>query len=386
MGSLTSRFQHMLGKGDGDDESGEIDDLDESTAALLSMLPTAPIIVDGSNEVVRSNPEAYRLGVVRNDTVIEPEVLAAIEKVRASGGKCHVDVTTDTPQEFLAKSGKNGQSKGKGPHIEGDEALHSEVSRPNWLHVTVGRINDSFVVVLVDDVSENIRFAQTRDAFITNVSEQLTKPIQALQQLASRLEHGEEPQEAIAADARSLRQYCLHLEHTVADLMLLIKAQEKVVPNDTNRIAPLELAKKVARSLEPMAQEADVTIQVGGDGDVLVNADTEQITAALRKLVENAIGYSSKGGHVNVAVGKTSEGSHAVIRVVDQGTGIAKAQREHIFERFYRGDNQNERTAGGVGLGLAIVKHVALTHNGSVTLWSAPRQGSTFSLLLPLAR
>jgi signal transduction histidine kinase len=49
------------------------------------------------------------------------------------------------------------------------------------------------------------------------------------------------------------------------------------------------------------------------------------------------------------------------------------------------GENQNDETADGVGLGLAIVKHVALTHNGSVTVWSAPRQGSTFSLILPKA-
>ena len=64
----------------------------------------------------------------------------------------------------------------------------------------------------------------------------------------------------------------------------------------------------------------------------------------------------------------------------------SKADQGRIFERFYRADNQNEETAVGIGLGLAIVKHVALTHHGSVTVWSAPGEGSTFTLMLPLAQ
>ena len=71
--------------------------------------------------------------------------------------------------------------------------------------------------------------------------------------------------------------------------------------------------------------------------------------------------------------------------MIDHGQGMDKEDQKRIFERFYRGKNQNERTADGVGLGLAIVKHVALTHHGSVGVWSAPRQGSTFTVALPLA-
>ncbi|MGO3358508.1 MAG: sensor histidine kinase [Bifidobacterium crudilactis] len=375
MSSLGTRLRHVFARGDRDEVSESLDDLDDSTAALLAMLPTAPIVVDATNEVVRSNPEAYRLGVVRNDAIVEAKILEAIEHVRVTGGKCHLDVTTETPLEFLpARSDSERQS-----------SEHSEVSRPNWIHVTVGRISDAFVVVLVDDVSERIRFSQTRDAFITNVSEQLTKPIQALQQLASRLENGQESQDVIADDARSLRLYCMHLEHTIADLMLLIKAQEQIIPNDTNRVNLLQLSTVVVDSFLPLAAQRGIELRVAGDSELSINADAEQISAALKKLVENAIGYSSRGGHVNVAVEPASDGTHAVVRVIDQGCGIAKGERDRIFERFYRGENQNDETADGVGLGLAIVKHVALTHNGSVTVWSAPRQGSTFSLILPKA-
>jgi signal transduction histidine kinase len=383
MSSLGTKLHSFFSARGNEEGSDSFDDIDDSTATLLSMLPTAPIVVDNTNEVVRSNPEAYRLGLVRNDAVIEPKVLEAIERVRISGGKYHLDVTTETPQEFLNES--TAETNRREISDRSASTTHSEVSRPNWIHVTVGRISDAFVVVLVDDVSESIRFSQTRDAFIENVSEQLTKPIQALQHLALRLESGQEPQELIANDAKLLRQYCLHLEHTIADLMLLIKAQEKVVPNDTNRIKLLNLVQGVVTSLQPSAQQAAIHLNIGGDPKVAVNADAQQITAAIHKLIENAIAYSPQGAAVNVAVETTVDGTHAVVRVIDQGNGIAKAERERIFERFYRGSNQNERTSDGVGLGLAIVKHVALTHHGSVTVWSAPRQGSTFSLILPLA-
>jgi signal transduction histidine kinase len=74
------------------------------------------------------------------------------------------------------------------------------------------------------------------------------------------------------------------------------------------------------------------------------------------------------------------------VRVVDHGIGIAQADQPHVFERFWRGKEQKNRTTYGTGLGLAIVKHVALTYGGSVGLWSAQGQGSTFSLILPLAQ
>ncbi|MFR6530838.1 MAG: ATP-binding protein [Bifidobacterium pseudocatenulatum] len=68
-----------------------------------------------------------------------------------------------------------------------------------------------------------------------------------------------------------------------------------------------------------------------------------------------------------------------------EAAGIAIGEQSRIFERFYRGDNQNDHSGDGIGLGLAIVKHVALTHHGSASVWSSPGQGSTFALVLPLA-
>ena len=75
-------------------------------------------------------------------------------------------------------------------------------------------------------------------------------------------------------------------------------------------------------------------------------------------------------------------GSEIVIRVEDQGGGIAPEFLERIFERFYRVDAGRSRKEGGTGLGLAIVKHIAQAHGGRVTVASSPGRGSLFSLYL----
>ena len=71
--------------------------------------------------------------------------------------------------------------------------------------------------------------------------------------------------------------------------------------------------------------------------------------------------------------------------VTDQGIGIAEAELDRVFERFYRVDPARSRATGGTGLGLAIVKHIATNHGGSVPVWSVVGSGSTFTLRLPLA-
>ena len=82
-----------------DDEPA--DDLDDSTQLVLSMLSLASVVVDDQDEVVRANPAAYRLGLVRDDTLIEPTLLDAVHKVMKDGSRCSFDLETQTPEQFM---------------------------------------------------------------------------------------------------------------------------------------------------------------------------------------------------------------------------------------------------------------------------------------------
>lgn len=109
--------------------------------------------------------------------------------------------------------------------------------------------------------------------------------------------------------------------------------------------------------------------------------DQTLLVTAIANLVSNAIAYSPHGSSVSISrrrIGNTIE-----IAVTDRGIGIAPADQERVFERFFRVDKARSRATGGTGLGLAIVKHVAANHNGSIRLWSRPGTGSTFTLSIP---
>ena len=86
-----------------DDEPA--DDLDDSTQLVLSMLSLASVVVDDQDEVVRANPAAYRLGLVRDDTLIEPTLLDAVHKVMKDGSRCSFDLETQTPEQFMTMNG-----------------------------------------------------------------------------------------------------------------------------------------------------------------------------------------------------------------------------------------------------------------------------------------
>ena len=388
--SLGSWWRSLTHRIDDDEHDADDDTLDDATNALLSMLPLASVVVDEHDEVIRAHPSAYALGVVRDDAIAEETVLRAVHEVRSCGGNKQFDLTTTTqyvaPQ--VPKAGKPTTREIARQALIGQSSPNTSgatVSRPNWLKIIVGKLNENLMVVLISDVSESVRFSQVRDSFITNVSEQLLEPTQSLEQLADIVERGGASQQDVERNATQLRQSCSRLEHMISDLLLLIKAQEPILPTADNRINVMEQVQAVVQAHLDMAAQRGITIETGGDESLCINGEAEQIQAALAKLVENAITYSKDGSTINVVAKANEEGTEAVISVLDRGAGIAIGEQSRIFERFYRGDNQNDHSGDGIGLGLAIVKHVALTHHGSASVWSSPGQGSTFALVLPLA-
>ncbi|WP_445343336.1 sensor histidine kinase [Bifidobacterium sp. ESL0819] len=403
MRRFVDRLRSLMGNWSKDGEHADGEALDDSAQALLALIPAATVVVGGDDEVVRSSPDAYRLGIVSNDEIADPKIVEAIAQVRRSGGRRSFSLTTRTPAEFaLDAAAESSESDGWdiGETEDSGDATRTQaqaVSRRNWLKVTLGRISKSLVVVLVDDVSDSVRFIRTRDAFMTNVSEQMLKPVQALEELAAQLKitshlEGDDPDllrshlRSISKDTSSVQRYSAYLGHVLKDLLLLIRAQERIKPSRENTLDVAEQIRTVVQDERNGADQAHVTLRWRCDQPLTIHGDGQQIRVALAKLVENAIAYSSPGCTVSLVAEASGDGHYAKIRVVDHGRGISKADQDRIFERFYRADNQNEETAVGIGLGLAIVKHVALTHHGSVTVWSAPGEGSTFTLMLPLAQ
>jgi len=129
------------------------------------------------------------------------------------------------------------------------------------------------------------------------------------------------------------------------------------------------------------ADNAEITVTTDAPSGFRVLGDQPLLVMALANLISNAIAYSPDGSKVSIS--RRRRGDNIEIAVTDRGIGIARADQERVFERFFRVDKARSRATGGTGLGLAIVKHVAANHNGSIRLWSQPGTGSTFTLSIP---
>ena len=128
------------------------------------------------------------------------------------------------------------------------------------------------------------------------------------------------------------------------------------------------------------ARRGDVELNVDATASRVV-ADRADLHEAIGNLVDNAVKY---GGDGRVTVDVRNDGEHVVVRVHDGGPGITQHDREHLFERFFRGEGATG--VEGSGLGLAIVKRAVARCGGTVTLEPADRNGTTFALVLPAQR
>jgi signal transduction histidine kinase len=110
---------------------------------------------------------------------------------------------------------------------------------------------------------------------------------------------------------------------------------------------------------------------------VLVRGNADAIADAVRNLVANGVHHSPTGGEVSVEVSQDG-----VVSVADRGPGVPEADRQRIFERFWRAQSAARQ---GVGLGLSIVAEIAKAHGGSIEVADRPGGGALFALRIPLA-
>ena len=146
--------------------------------------------------------------------------------------------------------------------------------------------------------------------------------------------------------------------------------------------APAHLFDGVVHDLEPLLarRHQQATIAVAADAAALVG-DPAKLHDVLRNLVENAANYAPEGTTITLSAQR--DGDHVALMVEDEGPGIPEADRQRVFERFYRVDKARSRETGGTGLGLSIVKHLVGLHGGDVRVENRPSGGARFIVRIP---
>lgn len=321
---------------------------------ILSALPGASIVVDGSGSPVRVSHQALALTLVRNGRIAVPEITAMIADVREDGIIREHDLTVSRPP------------LGRG-----------------WitLRLRVAPLGPDTVLVLAEDLSEAQRVDAVRRDFVANVSHELKTPIGALSLLAEAVLSSADEAEAVRHFAGRMEAEAGRLSALVGDLIDLSRLQGA---DPLKGAEPVDVDAMVAEAVDTirlLAQNSQIDVAVGGTRGLAVLGVEEQLVTAIRNLLTNAINYSPRGTPVQVATRLSDD--VVEISVTDQGMGIPDSEVHRVFERFYRVDQARSRVTGGTGLGLSIVKHVAENHGGEVEVSSVLGEGSSFTLRLP---
>lgn len=179
-----------------------------------------------------------------------------------------------------------------------------------------------------------------------------------------------------------LEEEILRLSQLVTDLQELAQAEAPV--KEKVRVSLGDIARKVAKRGQALPTSKEVSLMVSVFQESFVWGCPLRLERAVYNLVMNAVTYSKPRGRVELIV--ECEDDLGILRVRDEGEGIPEEQLPFIFERFFRVDPSRTRETGGSGIGLALVEETVKAHNGRVEVRSALQEGSTFTILLPLAK
>ena len=147
-----------------------------------------------------------------------------------------------------------------------------------------------------------------------------------------------------------------------------------------------EVIHEVHQALAPLARRERQVMLVHDAQPYLppMLADRQRLSQVLLNLVRNAITYTPAGGIVSIAL-RRADADRLLVTVADTGSGIAPADLQRVFERFYRTDASRARSSGGFGLGLAIARDLVEAMGGAITVESILGEGSSFHVTLPIA-
>jgi two-component system phosphate regulon sensor histidine kinase PhoR len=245
------------------------------------------------------------------------------------------------------------------------------------------------LLVVLADRTQARATERMRADFVANASHELRTPLASIIGFVETLRGpAEGDPEARTRFLAIIADQAERMRRLIEDLLGLsrIEMTEHQAPAGEARLDAL--ARDEAAAMAPILAGRGVTLEMDLAPATASPADSGQLAQVLRNLLENAVRHGREGGTVHLSVRALSapEGPLApgvLLRVADDGPGIAREHIPRLTERFYRVDAGRSRSAGGTGLGLAIVKHIVAHHRGQLLIDSTVGQGTVIRVWLP---
>lgn len=346
----------------------------EELSALIGAVSDAILAIDKNERPLFHNAQFSSLFRVSSQTNKSlslgeifrvPEVLEAYRHVLAKGGKKVVNVILHT----------HAQAKPRHFSISIAPLRFAGIGEDEGIEGAIG---------VFHDITELKASEQIRIEFVANASHELRTPLTTIKGYVDTLKEDLKANryESATHFVEIISRNVDRLSYLVSDLLDL-SALESGAELTKSEINVREVTDSALRHLEEKRVAKEQTIHVEFLTDT-VWADFGRVEQVIVNLVHNAIKYTPEKSRIDLIWEKTSEG--VVLKVRDNGPGIAPEHQARLFERFYRIDSGRSRDHGGTGLGLAIVKHIMLKHNGSARVQSRVGEGSEFTCVFPITR
>ena len=353
----------------------------EQTAQLESILETMSdgvLVLGPQGRIRRCNRALARefpaaasaLGAQVVEVIPSPQLQAAVDAAMAS---CPAQGQAPADPEGLAASDDAAcrrQQRYLQLELSSGQVMSVCISRATGLeHLGPTGIG---AVAVFHDITELMRLERVRRDFVANVSHELRTPLTAIQGYAETL---------ISLDASPecrrfgeiILKHGVSLSRMVEDLLTLARLEGKTGSLELGPTDPREAVSQAVGMCREALERRKCSVVVDIPETCRVRASLPHLAQVFRNLIENAGRYAPEGSSVRISARES--GQDTVIRVVDDGPGIPKADLERVFERFYQ--VERHRGQATTGLGLAICKHIVERHGGRIRAESPTSDGST---------
>jgi two-component system, OmpR family, phosphate regulon sensor histidine kinase PhoR len=273
-------------------------------------------------------------------------------------------------------------------YLASGEYVNPIVIRPTTgedchLSLQVAPYGDGQLLLLVSDVSRQMRLEAVRRDFVANASHELRSPLTVISGYLETLAQDPALDTDLQGPLAEMRRQAERMTGIIGDLLELSRLEESAEadggePIDIAALAALMRKDVLARAQHPR----DVRVRI--ESTAQLRGDEPEIHSAFSNLVDNAAKYTPTEGSLEMRWWTDEEGGH--FAVTDTGYGVPAEHIPRLTERFYRVDPGRSRSTGGSGLGLAIVKHVLQRHGAILEVQSTLGAGSTFTCHFPVDR
>jgi two-component system phosphate regulon sensor histidine kinase PhoR len=358
----------------------EIDRLEEQRdefETILRNMTEAVVVTRSRGEVMLVNAAARRLFALDPDTDYT--------------GRPFVELCRDPRvQDFVAGAMRSGASM-SGPAVAAEVLIQKPAVR--YLGASAAPLTTSHGaawVLVFHDITQLKAYETARSDFIANLTHELRTPLSALYGYAETLIQGVDDSETQRRFLGIIDRQARRLARLLDDLIALSDLERGLTPLKLEPVNPRDVVEEAIELMGEHARREGVELDAQCEEHLpQMSGDRDRLHQVMVNLLDNAIKYTPRGGHVTIYArsgelnGASGKRPAVALAVADTGEGIPERDIPRLTERFYRVDRARSRELGGTGLGLAIVKHIVQLHNGALRIESRLGEGTTVTLSIP---